>query len=68
MVRFCRGPHMITQNKLENFKLMKVAGLIGGDSNNKYYTYLWNCGSEKELEGNHLEEAEKRDHRKLGKK
>ena len=69
----CRGPHMINTKQIgKGFKLMKVAGAYWrGDSNNTMLTRIYGTAwrNEKELE-NHLqqiEEAEKRDHRKLGK-
>ena len=69
----CRGPHMMSTKQIgKGFKLMKVAGAYWrGDSNNEMLTRIYGTAwrNEKELE-NHLlqiEEAEKRDHRKLGK-
>jgi len=69
----CRGPHVPNTRVLRHFKLMKLAGAYWrGDSNNamlqRIYGTAWN--DKKELKGylNRLEEAEKRDHRKLGKK
>ena len=69
----CRGPHMMSTKQIgKGFKLMKVAGAYWrGDSNNVMLTRIYGTAwrNEKELE-NHLlqiEEAEKRDHRKLGK-
>ena len=69
----CRGPHMLNTKQIgKGFKLMKVAGAYWrGDSNNTMLTRIYGTAwrNEKELE-NHLqqiEEAEKRDHRKLGK-
>src|SRR5690625_974184 len=69
----CRGPHVPSTGKLKYFKLMKVAGAYWrGDSNNemlqRIYGTAW--GSKKELKAylHRLEEAEKRDHRKLAKK
>ncbi len=68
----CRGPHMPSTGKVGNgFKLLKIAGAYWrGDSNNpmlqRIYGTAW--GSEKELKAYllQLEEAEKRDHRRLG--
>ncbi|MBO6825543.1 MAG: threonine--tRNA ligase [Sneathiella sp.] len=68
----CRGPHLPSTKKLGHaFKLMKLAGAYWrGDSNNemlqRVYGTAWR--SEKELKAylNRLEEAERRDHRKLG--
>ena len=69
----CRGPHLASSGKIgKAFKLTKVSGAYWrGDSKNemlqRIYGTCWN--SKKELEDylNRLEEAEKRDHRKLGK-
>lgn len=68
----CRGPHAPSTGKIKYFKLMKVAGAYWrGDSNNemlqRIYGTAW--GSKEQLDNylHMLEEAEKRDHRKLGK-
>ncbi len=69
----CRGPHLSSSGKIgKAFKLTKVSGAYWrGDSNNemlqRIYGTCWS--SKKELDDylNRLEEAEKRDHRKLGK-
>nr|WP_067291318.1 threonine--tRNA ligase [Marinobacterium profundum] len=68
----CRGPHVPATGHIKAFKLMKVAGAFWrGDSNNemlqRIYGTAW--GDKKELKEylHRLEEAEKRDHRKLGK-
>ncbi len=69
----CRGPHLASSGKIgKAFKLTKVSGAYWrGDSNNemlqRIYGTCWS--SKKDLEDylNRLEEAEKRDHRKLGK-
>ena len=68
----CRGPHVPSTGKLTAFKLMKIAGAYWrGDSNNemlqRIYGTAW--GDKKELQAylHRLEEAEKRDHRKLAK-
>ena len=69
----CRGPHMMSTKQIgKGFKLMKVAGAYWrGDSNNAMLTRIYGTAwrSEKELESHllQIEEAEKRDHRKLGK-
>jgi len=68
----CRGPHMVSTGQIgQAFKLMKVAGAYWrGDSDNamltRIYGTAWN--NEKDLKAylTRLEEAEKRDHRKLG--
>src|SRR2546421_5234667 len=68
----CRGPHMTSVGKVGNaFKLMKVAGAYWrGDSNNPMLTRIYGTAfaSEGELDAylKQIEEAEKRDHRKLG--
>jgi len=68
----CRGPHVPNTSHLRHFKLMKVSGAYWrGDSSNqmlqRIYGTAW--GTEKELKSHlkQLEEAEKRDHRRLGK-
>ncbi len=68
----CRGPHVPSTGKLKAFKLMKVAGAYWrGDSNNEMLQRIYGTAwaNKKELKAyvNRLEEAEKRDHRKLGK-
>ena len=69
----CKGPHMPSTKYIgKAFKLMKVAGAYWrGDSNNTMLTRIYGTAwrNEKELNEylNQLEEAEKRDHRKLGK-
>jgi threonyl-tRNA synthetase len=68
----CRGPHMTSTGKVGNaFKLMKVAGAYWrGDSNNPMLTRIYGTAwaSQEDLERylKQLEEAEKRDHRRLG--
>ncbi|EIJ44147.1 threonyl-tRNA synthetase [Beggiatoa alba B18LD] len=71
-IDLCRGPHVPSTGKLKAFKLMKLAGAYWrGDSNNemlqRVYGTAW--AKKKELDDylHRLEEAEKRDHRKLGK-
>ncbi len=71
-VDLCRGPHVPSTGKLKAFKLMKVAGAYWrGDSRNemlqRIYGTAW--GDKKALDAylHRLEEAEKRDHRKIGK-
>lgn len=68
----CRGPHVPNTGKLKAFKLMKLAGAYWrGDSNNemlqRVYGTAWSNKEELEAHLFQLEEAEKRDHRKLGK-
>lgn len=68
----CRGPHVPTTSKLKVFKLMKVAGAYWrGDSNNemlqRIYGTAWIKKEQQDEYLHLLEEAEKRDHRKLGK-
>ena len=68
----CRGPHMTSTGKIGNaFKLMKVAGAYWrGDSNNPMLTRIYGTAfakqDELDLYLKQMEEAEKRDHRKLG--
>ncbi len=68
----CRGPHMTSTGKVGNaFKLMKVAGAYWrGDSNNPMLTRIYGTAfaKQEELDAHlkQLEEAEKRDHRRLG--
>jgi len=68
----CRGPHMTSTGKVGNaFKLMKVAGAYWrGDSNNPMLTRIYGTAfaKQEDLDGylKQIEEAEKRDHRKLG--
>ena len=71
-IDLCRGPHVPSLGKLKAFKLMKVAGAYWrGDSNNamlqRVYGTCW--ANKKDLQAYlmRLEEAGKRDHRKLGK-
>ncbi|MBO1904736.1 threonine--tRNA ligase [Microvirga sp. 3-52] len=68
----CRGPHMTSTGKVGNaFKLMKVAGAYWrGDSNNamltRIYATAWAAQEDLDNYIRQLEEAEKRDHRRLG--
>ncbi len=67
----CRGPHVPSTSKLKVFKLLKVAGAYWrGDSNNemlqRIYGTAWARKEDLEAYLFRLEEAEKRDHRKLG--
>jgi threonyl-tRNA synthetase len=71
-VDLCRGPHVPSTGKLKVFKLMKVAGAYWrGDHRNEMLQRVYGTAFAKkdELDAylHHLEEAEKRDHRKLGK-
>ena len=68
----CRGPHVPSTGKLKHFKLMKVAGAYWrGDHRNemlqRVYGTAWASKDELQQYLTQLEEAEKRDHRKLGK-
>ena len=68
----CRGPHVPSTGKLKVFKLMKLAGAYWrGNSNNemlqRIYGTAWAKKEELDAYLFQLEEAEKRDHRKLGK-
>ena len=70
-IDLCRGPHVPSTGKLKVFKLMKVAGAYWrGDSNNemlqRIYGTAWATKQEQDQYLTMLEEAEKRDHRKLG--
>ena len=67
----CRGPHVPSTGKLKHFKLMKVAGAYWrGDHRNeqlqRIYGTAWATKEELQQHLTMLEEAEKRDHRKLG--
>lgn len=71
-VDLCRGPHVPSTGKLKVFKLMKVAGAYWrGDSNNamlqRIYGTAWKDKKALDEYLTNLEEAEKRDHRKIGK-
>ena len=71
-VDLCRGPHVPSTGKLKVFKLMKVAGAYWrGDSKNemlqRIYGTAWAKKEDQEAYLHMLEEAEKRDHRRLGK-
>ncbi len=68
----CRGPHVPSTGKLKVFKVMKVAGAYWrGDAKNemlqRIYGTAWAKKEDQEQYLHMLEEAEKRDHRKLGK-
>ena len=68
----CRGPHVPSTGKLKVFKLMKLAGAYWrGDSKNemlqRIYGTAWAKKEELDAYLHRIEEAEKRDHRKLGK-
>ncbi len=67
----CRGPHVPSTGKLKHFKLMKLAGAYWrGDHRNemlqRIYGTAWATKDELQAHLTMLEEAEKRDHRKLG--
>jgi len=71
-VDMCRGPHVPNTRFLKNFKLTKLAGAYWrGDSNNemlqRIYGTAWASKEELAAYIQRIEEAEKRDHRKLGK-
>ena len=68
----CRGPHVETVKEIKHYKLLKVNGAyFKGDSKNKMLTRVYGiCFDNEEQLNEHmnmLEEAKKRDHRKLGK-
>ena len=70
-IDLCRGPHVPGTGKLKVFKLMKVAGAYWrGDSKNemlqRIYGTAWAKKEDQDQYLHRLEEAEKRDHRKLG--
>ena len=72
-IDLCRGPHVPSTGKLGAFKLTKVAGAYWrGDSNNEMLQRIYGTAwaNKKDLKAyiNRLAEAEKRDHRKIGKK
>jgi threonyl-tRNA synthetase len=67
----CRGPHVPSTGKLKHFKLMKLAGAYWrGDHRNemlqRVYGTAWGTKEELQAHLTMIEEAEKRDHRKLG--
>ncbi|OSI07822.1 threonine--tRNA ligase [Neisseria animaloris] len=71
-VDMCRGPHVPNTRFLKNFKLTKLAGAYWrGDSNNemlqRIYGTAWATKDDLKAYITRMEEAEKRDHRKLGK-
>ena len=70
-VDMCRGPHVTNTKHLSAFKLTRISGAYWkGDSNNemlqRIYGTAWKSKKELEVHLKRLEEAEKRDHRKLG--
>ena len=70
-IDLCRGPHVPSTGKLKVFKLMKVAGAYWrGDSRNemlqRIYGTAWAKKEDQDAYLKRIEEAEKRDHRKLG--
>ncbi len=71
-IDFCRGPHLPSTSKIKAFKLLSIAGAYWkGDEHNKQLQRIYGTAffTKKELEDYlaRLEEAKKRDHRKLGK-
>ncbi|HLX27125.1 MAG TPA: threonine--tRNA ligase [Casimicrobiaceae bacterium] len=71
-VDLCRGPHVPSTGRLKAFKLMKVAGAYWrGDSKNemlqRIYGTAWTSKADLDAYLHRIEEAAKRDHRKLGK-
>jgi len=72
-IDMCRGPHLTNTKHIKAFKLMKISGSYWkGNSNNQSLTRIygtaWPTLEEQESYLQSLEEAEKRDHRLLGKK
>ena len=70
-IDLCRGPHVPSTGKLKVFKLMKLAGAYWrGDSRNemlqRVYGTAWSRKEDQDAYLHRLEEAERRDHRKLG--
>ena len=70
-IDLCRGPHVPSTGRLKNFKLMRVAGAYWrGDSKNemlqRIYGTAWAKKEDQDAYLKMLEEAEKRDHRRLG--
>jgi len=70
-IDLCRGPHVPNTGKLKVFKLMKLAGAYWrGDSNNemlqRIYGTAWATQQDQDAYLHMLEEAERRDHRKIG--
>jgi len=70
-IDLCRGPHVPSTGKLKVFKLMSVAGAYWrGDSNNemlqRIYGTAWATKEQQDAHLHRLEEAERRDHRKIG--
>src|SRR3979411_2090725 len=70
-IDLCRGPHVPSTGKLKVFKLMRVAGAYWrGDSKNemlqRIYGTAWGKKEDQDAYLKMLEEAEKRDHRRLG--
>ncbi len=71
-IDLCRGPHVNSTKEMKYFKLLKVSGAYWkGDANNKMLQRVYGICFEKEEDLNEylnfLEEAKKRDHKKLGK-
>jgi threonyl-tRNA synthetase len=71
-IDFCRGPHVPNTSKIKAFKLLSIAGAYWkGDEHNKQLQRIYGTAffSPKDLEAHlkQIEEAKKRDHRKLGK-
>src|ERR1035438_5069466 len=72
VIDFCRGPHVPETSRLKAFKLLSIAGAYWkGDEHNKQLQRIYGTAffSQKDLEEylNRLEEAKRRDHRRLGK-
>lgn len=70
-VDLCRGPHVSSTGRLKHFKLLRVAGAYWrGDSTRKQlqriYGTAWESGAALEAHLRHIEEAARRDHRRLG--
>ena len=67
-IDLCRGPHVPSTGKLKVFKLMKVAGAYwrGDEQLQRIYGTAWATKEDQQAYLTMLEEAERRDHRKLG--
>ena len=72
-IDMCKGPHVTSMRHLKSFKLLNVSGHIGEVIQKekmlqRIYGTAWNSDKELKIYISNLEEASKRDHRKLGQK
>ena len=65
-IDLCRGPHVPSTGKLKVFKLMKLAGDSRNEMLQRIYGTAWSRKEDQDAYLHRLEEAERRDHRKLG--